>query len=193
MSTSTINSPSTPPGQARHKLSQPKQEQAQRAEQVEKSAPKLTPGQQQKASLNVSILESAQVSLGAKDQPLVLLLRTAIDKINESLAPELGEDAIQKAVDSGLDTSPEATAERIVSLSTAFFDAYQEQNPTQDDAVALEKFMATIGSGIDKGFEEARNILEGLNVLDGQIASDIDETYSLVQEKLAAFEALLAK
>ena len=34
--------------------------------------------------------------------------------------------------------------------------------------------------------------LEGLSVLEGDIASNIDETYTLVQEKLAAFETMIS-
>jgi len=147
--------------------------------------------QQQKASMNVSILESAAVIIGVKDDPLSLVLNSAIERINEFLAPELGENAIQKVADSGLDVSPEATAERIASLSTSFYNAFREQHPGEDEAIVLANFIETISSGIEKGFGEARDILEGLEVLEGDIASDIDQTYDLVQEKLAAFEAMI--
>ena len=151
----------------------------------------MTPAQQQKASMNVSILESAAVIIGVKDEPLSLVLNSAIERINEYLAPELGENAIQKGVDSGLDVSPEATAERIASLSTSFYAAFKEQHPGEDEATVLNSFIETISSGIEKGFGEARDILEGLDVLEGGIASDIDQTFELVQEKLAAFEAMI--
>lgn len=152
-----------------------------------------TLAQKQKADLNASIIKSTQVSLGVKDQPLALLLNTALDKINEILAPELGEDAIQKTVDSGLDVSPEATAERIVSLSTAFLSAFKEQHQGEDDSEVLQSFLDIIGSGIDTGFEQARDILDGLSVLEGEVATNIDETYNLVQDKLAMFETMIAK
>ena len=151
----------------------------------------MTPAQQQKASMNVSILESAAVIIGVKDEPLSLVLNSAIERINEYLAPELGENAIQKGVDSGLDVSPEATAERIASLSTSFYTAFKEQHAGEDEATVLSNFIETISSGIEKGFAEARDILEGLEVLEGDIASDIDQTFDLVQEKLAAFEAMI--
>ncbi len=155
------------------------------------SVTEMTPAQQQKASMNVSILESAAVIIGVKDEPLSLVLNSAIERINEYLAPELGENAIQKGVDSGLDVSPEATAERIASLSTSFYAAFKEQHPGEDEATVLTSFIETISSGIEKGFGEARDILEGLEVLEGNVASDIDQTFELVQEKLAAFEAMI--
>jgi hypothetical protein len=52
---------------------------------------------------------------------------------------------------------------------------------------ALNDFIELIGGGIDKGFAEARQILDGLKVLEGDIASNIDKTYELVQVGLKAF------
>lgn len=152
---------------------------------------KLALAQSEKTAMNAAILESTNVVIGTKDDHLSLVLNTAIDKINDLLAPDLGEDAIQKAADSGLDVSPEATAGRIVSLSTAFFGAFKDQHPGEDESIVLDQFMDTIGRGIEQGFKEAREVLEGLSVLEGDIASNIDETYSLVQEKLTAFVSMI--
>ena len=134
--------------------------------------------------VNASILQSdLNVSIGTGDQSLALVYKTAIDGINEVL----GEDAIQNAAESGLDVSPEATAERIVSMSTAFFPAYLEQHPEMTETEAAEEFTQLIGGGIEKGFSEAREILAGLKVLEGDVASNIDKTYDIVQEGLQAF------
>lgn len=160
---------------------------------TESASKELSPIEQQKASLNVALLESTQVSIGAKDEPLALILNTAIEKINQLLAPELGENALQQAVDSGLDISPDATAQRIVSLSTAFFESFKVQHKGEEASAVLQNFMDTIGGGIQQGFDEGREILKGLNVLQGDVASDIDETFALVQEKLSAFEAMIEK
>lgn len=132
-----------------------------------------------KKALNASILEST-INVTAADSPLSLVLKTALEGINEALG---SNTAIQEAYDSGVDVSPEATADRIVSLSTAFFSAYQEQNP--DKSVA--DFIDVISGGIDQGFQEARDILEGLQVLDGEIAENINTTYDLVQAGLQSF------
>ncbi len=156
------------------------------------SVVELTRSEHQKASLNVSILESAAVIIGVKDDPLSLVLSTAIDRINELLTPELGVNAVQKLSESEFDVSPESTAERIASLSTAFYSAFKEQHSGEDEATVLSRFVDVISRGIEKGFGEARDILEGLEVLEGGIASDIDQTYELVQEKLAAFEAMIS-
>ncbi|WP_395406458.1 DUF5610 domain-containing protein [Pseudoduganella sp. UC29_106] len=76
--------------------------------------------QRAKMQLNVSILqESASISLQSENDPLALVYQSAINSINEHLQAEFGPDAIQNAA--GQDNSPEGTAGRIVSLSTAFF------------------------------------------------------------------------
>ncbi len=142
----------------------------------------------QKNQLNAAILQSnADVSLSAGNESLSLLYKAAIEGVNEALKDTIGDNAIQAAYDSGLDVSPEATADRIVSQSTAFFSAYSEQHPELSLDDALVKFTDLIKGGIDQGFSEARGILDGLQVLEGDIASNIDKTYELVQTGLAAF------
>ncbi len=137
---------------------------------------------------NAAILQSAvDMSISTGNESMSLVLKTALEGINEALKGTLGDNAIQTAYDSGIDVSPEATAERIVSLSTAFFDQYLQQHPEMDQEEALVAFTDIIRSGIETGFAEARNILAGLNVLEGEIAANIDKTYDLVQEGLKSF------
>jgi len=149
---------------------------------------KISAAAQIKAEMNVSILQSAKVSIGVKDNSLTLLFNAAIDKINEQLAPELGADAIQKGYDEGLDISPEATAERIVNLSTLSYHAYKANHKNEDETVVLDNYIALITKGIEQGFGEARGILKGLDVLEGDIASNIDKTFELVGQKLLTFK-----
>lgn len=144
---------------------------------------------QHRPSPTATFIQGDELSLGIKDQPLSLLLKAAIEKLNERLAPELGENAIQNVAASGLDFSPEATAERIVSLSTGFFEAFKAQHEDEDEAVVFDQFMEVIGGGIEQGFAEAQEILDGLGVLQGDIANNIDQTYDRVQEGLQAFRA----
>ena len=139
---------------------------------------------------NLAILEANRsVSLSAKNQPLSLVFQAAIDAINQQLAPELGEQAIQRTRDQGVDVSPEATAERIVSLTTGMFGRFQQHRPELSEPQQVDRFLELISSGIDQGFKEARDILDGLQVLEGDIATNIDRTYELVQKGLEAFRA----
>jgi hypothetical protein len=139
-----------------------------------------------KKQFNEAILQSA-VDVSVSSKFLSLTFKTAIEGINDALKETLGDNAIQNAYDSGLKISPEATAERIVSLSTAFFGSYQKQHPELSQQEALTKFTVLISSGINTGFGEARDILSSLQVLSGDIANNIDLTYDLVQQKLTYF------
>lgn len=131
--------------------------------------------------LNVQILEaSAKVSLSAGDNSQALLFRSAIERINEILAPELGSDAIQNAA--AQDNSAEATAQRILSLSTGFYDAYAAKRPGDDPEQVARDFVDLIRGGFEKGFGEARQILQGLNVFNGDVESGVMKTYELVHK-----------
>ena len=148
--------------------------------------------QRAKAQLNVSILQqSASISLQSDKDPLALVYKSAITSINESLQADFGPDAIQKAM--GQDNSPDGTAGRIVSLSTAFFGAFQQQHPELEGDDALNQFMDTIKQGVEKGFKEARDILQGLDVLGGDIGANIDKTYELVMKGFDDFAAAQRK
>lgn len=143
---------------------------------------------QARAQLNQSILQaSLSVSINSQNEPLALLYKTAIDSLNETLKKDFGENAIQNAVNQ--DNTPEGTAGRIVSLSTAFFSAYKAQHPEQDQETVLKNFIATISGGFETGFKEAKDILSGLNVLNGDIASNIEKTHDLVLKGYADFVA----
>lgn len=86
-----------------------------------------------------------------------------------------------------LDTSPEATAQRIVDFATAFLGVYQEQHPELSDLEALESFMELIRGAIDEGFAQAKDIINSVNAMSPELQSTIEQTYDLVQEKLTAF------
>ncbi|MDO6386738.1 DUF5610 domain-containing protein [Uliginosibacterium sp. 31-12] len=147
-----------------------------------------TTGARSRAQLNASILQaSLDVSISSRNEPLALLYRSAIDAINEALQPELGDNALQAAMSQ--DNTPEGTAGRIVALSTGFLEAFKTQHAGEDEAEVLQNFMATIRSGFERGFKEAVDILKGLKVFEGDIASNIEKTHALVLQGYADFEA----
>ncbi|SQH78116.1 conserved protein of unknown function [Shewanella benthica] len=141
-----------------------------------------------KQLMNMAIISAQQeVNLRSSDEPMMLVYRTAIEAINEQLAPTMGANATQRIYDKGVDTSAEATAERIVSFATQFFSLHQGQNSNMEFDEQLDSFMEIIGGAIDKGFGEAREILDNFKVLQGDIADGVDRTYSLVQAGLQEF------
>lgn len=164
-----------------------KANQATTAAATDKAAD-MSPTAKAKAQLNASIVEaSLMVSLKSGNDPMSVIFKTALTGINEALEADFGKDAIQNA--SAQDNSPEATANRIVSLSTGFYEAYKRQNPGQDDETSLNNFMETIKKGVEQGFKEARSILDGFKVLDGDLSANIDKTYDLIQQGFADFIA----
>ncbi len=164
-----------------------KANQATTAAATDKAAD-MSPTAKAKAQLNASIVEaSLTVSLKSGNDPMSVIFKTALTGINEALEADFGKDAIQNA--SAQDNSPEATANRIVSLSTGFYEAYKRQNPGQDDETSLNNFMETIKKGVEQGFKEARSILDGFKVLDGDLSTNIDKTYDLIQQGFADFVA----
>ncbi|MBL3589494.1 MAG: DUF5610 domain-containing protein [gamma proteobacterium endosymbiont of Lamellibrachia anaximandri] len=149
--------------------------------------------QAQRMQLNAQIVSaSAEFKSDTAGQPQALLFRSAIEKLNELLLPELGENAVQQAADSGIDFSPEATAERIVGFATGFLPAFLDTHANEDPQAALDEFMQIIRDAIEQGFSEAREILDGLSVLEGDIAANIDTTFELVLEGLERFEIEMA-
>ncbi|MCP8686956.1 DUF5610 domain-containing protein [Marinobacterium sedimentorum] len=155
--------------------------------QAARSDKQLSPAEHTQAR-NEAILEaSLKVSINAGNQPMETLYRSVIGTLNEALQADLGDSAIQNAYAAELDLSPEATAARILSRSTAFFASYQTQHPELNEDDARLSFADLIKGGIDQGFAQARDILDGVGVLEGDIASAIDATYSLVMQGLEAF------
>lgn len=141
-----------------------------------------------KAQLNTQIVQaSLTVSIGAGNEPQQLVLRSVIDKLNELMDDGSGVSALDAA--SKQDNSPEGTAGRIVSLATAFYDAFAAKHPNDDESETAASFIETIRSGVEQGFKDARGILEGLSVLQGDVAGNVDKTYDLVMKGLDDFLA----
>ena len=134
---------------------------------------------------NAQILQaSIDVSIKSANTSLALLYRTAIDRINAALEPELGPNAIGNAA--APVQTPEATAGRIVTMTTTFYDAYagQARNQGKDAETVARDFVNLIRGGFEKGFGEAKDILTGLGVMGGDspIEKGINQTYALVMQ-----------
>jgi hypothetical protein len=148
--------------------------------------------QTNKKQLNAAILQGAidqadKSSSSVKDQPLALVLKTALQGINDALKEIEPNQSLQQSYDSEVDFSPQATADRIVAFSTNFFSSYQEQHPELSEQEARDTFSDLMLAGVKEGIGEAKDILKALSVLDGDIASDIDKTMAFVLEGFDKF------
>lgn len=136
--------------------------------------------------------KNVDVSFGLDAEPLTLAYQAAIDRINDTVEPFLGRDAIARGYDSGIDVSPEATADRIVAKSTGLFSRFQAQHPDGNTQSTVASFVDVIRGGIEQGFTEARQILSSLGVLEGDIETNVDLTFELTMSGIDAFQARLA-
>ena len=82
-----------------------------------------------------------------------------------------------------------ATADRILSMSTGFYEAYAAKQTGKDGDQVAKDFVELIRGGFEKGFNEAVDILKGLNVFEGQVETDVMKTWDLVQKGLDDFLA----
>lgn len=106
------------------------------------------------------------------------------------------EEAIQRAgldisveeiLFSSQDTSPRATALRIVNFSTGFFAQHAAQHGGEDATAQLEKFVTLIKGAVEAGFASAEGILSGLGKVSPEVQGGIDETYELVVQGIDEF------
>ena len=105
-------------------------------------------------------------------------LRSVVDDARKALG--IPEGAV-------LDTSPEATADRIVNFALGFFSKYSENHGLANDEAGRQQFAEFIGGAIGQGIQEARDILTGLQVLNGDTGNLIDTTASIIQQRLDDF------
>ena len=106
------------------------------------------------------------------------------DSLNDKLNAMFKEAGMDTTVDSllksGLDFSPEATANRIVKLATGFFGQYQANNEGTGEGEQIEGFVEMIKGAVEKGFAGAQEMLEGLGDIDPDVQEGIDKTSDLV-------------
>lgn len=154
---------------------------SQALEEAQKTADASSQGQQNLRNSRI-LQASLQVSIQAGNDSLALLYRTAVDEINNVLDPELGPNAIQNAMSQ--DNSAQATAGRIVGLSTAMFNAYAARYPDKDMEVVAQDFVNVVRGGFEQGYKEAEDILNSLGVLSAgsPVAEGISQTFALVQK-----------
>jgi len=165
-----------------------------RAKEVHQSH--LTVRQQTQASIVQTMFSTSET---ATENSLKITYQEAIEKINEILTAEIGEQVdpnefapiSEEALEAqgGMEYwTPENTAKRIVEGSTAFLAGYQAAHPELQGEELMDSFLAVIGGGIDQGFDQAKGVLGDLNVLEGDIESNVELTYKFVQEGLQAFK-----
>jgi len=118
-------------------------------------------------------------------QAMNIVMERALDKLRgvvDDARAQLGmpEDAV-------IDTSPEATANRIADFALGAFSVWQKHHADLPEQDAREQFASFIGGAIQQGIAEARGILSALNALNGEVDSNINTTWDIIQQRLSDF------
>lgn len=85
---------------------------------------------------------------------------------------------------SGDPFSPEATASRIANFALSFFPAFAADNPDMTYDEQVNAFQRMVEGAVGQGFSEALAILGNMP---DEVSNQIDETMSLVRDKLSSF------
>ena len=116
-----------------------------------------------------------------------IIVERALERLRQVVSDARAELGIPEGAT--FDTSPEATAQRIVDFALGFFNQYlgNHQELSEDDA--RQEFATFIGTAIQQGIQEAQDILGALNALNPEVESLIGAIESILQEQLDAFAA----
>jgi hypothetical protein len=125
-----------------------------------------------------SHLSSAARPTSATAQPAVRNAADAQVTLANRLAERLGLEPGALAGKAN-DYTPEKVAGRILGFIE---QRLQSEQAAGADSGKLQKLLDQARSGVEKGFAEARKILDGMGVLQGKVASDIDDTYKKIQD-----------
>ncbi len=121
----------------------------------------------------------------SNEQAMNIVLERAMEKLRgvvDQAKAELGIPAGQT-----LDTSPEATANRIVEFALGFFETYAERHGLNDDEEGRAAYAEFIGKAVNQGIDEARGILNALNALNPDVNGSIDKTTDLINQQFDRF------
>ena len=155
-------------------------------------------------SVTTQLDTQAVVSSGQSGSDAAVLLNLGGD-INSGYANRVLEDNLATSFDaafakagldlntesilsSGLDFSPEATANRILEFSTSLFDGFMANHAGDEDGgPGLGGFKDLIKGAVKEGFTQAKGILSGIGEIPGGVSDDIEETFNLVMSGIDAF------
>ncbi len=130
--------------------------------------------------------DAVAVDMNAAVQGIVLTADEIVSRLNEMLSDSLpgGIESLQAE-----DVTAEATAERIVTGISALFSAYAEQHPELVGEDLLGSFMKEARKGVEQGYGEAVDTLEGLGAFNFEgVKEGVQETKSLIEIKLEEYE-----
>lgn len=127
-----------------------------------------------------------KVSIRDKNLPFKLFSERMLNQLKSIV----GDAAARIGVDPAtFDPSPESVSDMISGFAIANFGRYHQQHPEMSEQEALDKYQDVIGGAINKGYNEAIEIIQGLGIDDEKTMDTIGRTHDLIFEKLDRFFA----
>ncbi|MBE9526266.1 MAG: DUF5610 domain-containing protein [Proteobacteria bacterium] len=134
----------------------------------------------QNNSISPSITKSGgDVSIGILTPEKTQALLNS--QIAEKLKERFGEEGIELQGLQAEDFTPEKVSERILGFVSGRILSEQDKDKQAE-------LMSQAREGIERGFDQAKDILESLDVLNGKVKDDISSTYDLIQQGLGRLE-----
>ncbi len=133
------------------------------------------------------ILDIGKGKPPSSDQSMQIVVERAMEKLRSVVTDARAALGIPEGEQ--IDTSPEATANRIADFALGAFDKWLKNHKGLAEDDARKQFADFIGGAIQQGISEARDILGALNALSPDVNDNIDSTWQVVQNRLNDFVA----
>ncbi len=106
------------------------------------------------------------------------------NQIIQGIQKSIGADSLSPANTNHTDFSPDKVADRILAFVNKTIGQLKNSDPNFDQ----DKFLSQVKQGIDTGFSDARDALNSVGLLKGQIKENLDVTYTKIQDGLSKFD-----
>ena len=133
------------------------------------------------------ILDIGKGQTPSSDQSMQIVVERAMEKLRSVVTDARAALGIPEGEQ--IDTSPDATANRIADFALGAFDKWLTNHKGLAEDDARKQFADFIGGAIQQGISEARGILNSLNALNSDVNDNIDSTWEVVQNRLNDFVA----
>jgi hypothetical protein len=136
-----------------------------------------------------AVFSGDRIEIGFSKVSVEDTIRVVTEKSLEKLLSVVNDARAELGIPEGaiIDTSPEATAGRIVDFALGAFSRFQDNHPELQGEEARQAFSDFIGEAIQQGIQEARDILSALNALDEGTNTLIDNISQIIQDRLDLF------
>ena len=121
----------------------------------------------------------------SNDKAMGIVLERAMDKLRSVVSD--AKKALGISDTDQIDTSAEATGNRIADFALGAFDKWSANHKEVTGDEAKKQFIDFIGSAVKQGISEARSILTSLSALSSDVNTNIDKTWEVIQNRFNDF------